>query len=124
MSKILVCVTMLLWRRFASFLNIGPSFKVVNNKNHLSGATDGDGRPNETRLHVPICKSEHQDVNIQKAAAELTKKHSVFNHVEYGLKIVFLPVIAAAGTDIEFAFVDGDTNPVLRNTIVKYNCTI
>jgi hypothetical protein len=52
------------------------------------------------------CKSEYEVTRLAVAVAELTKKLSGYNVVEYGLKIVFLPVIAAAGYLIEFGLVD------------------
>ena len=123
-ESVLACVTEvtgMMWRKLASFMNIGPAFKVLYNKKDLSGATEGDGRPDETDYlnDFMVCKSEHKDVDIQKAVAELTKKLSGYNHVEYGLHIIFLPVIAAAGTDIEFAFVDVRTKVYHR--VVRYD---
>eukprot|EP01037_Dinobryon_pediforme_P020460 gene20460-21089_t len=113
MSEVSVraCVTGvigMMWHKMASFLNIGPAFKVLYNRKDFSGAIEGDGGPDETDYlkDFMACKSEHKDVDFQKAVAELTKKLFGYNHVEYGLRIVFLPVIAAAGTDTEFAVVD------------------
>jgi hypothetical protein len=110
-ESVLACITEItgmMWRRMASSLKIGPVFKVLYNKKDLTGATEGDGRPDETDYlnDFMVCKSEHKDEDLQKAVAELTKKLSGYNHIEYGLQIVFLPVIAAAGSDVEFGFVD------------------
>mmetsp|Transcript_16616 Transcript_16616/g.24155 ORF Transcript_16616/g.24155 Transcript_16616/m.24155 type:complete len:480 (+) Transcript_16616:40-1479(+) len=114
-------VTGMMWRKFALYLNLRPSFKVLYNKNDLIGSTEGDGKPNETDYlnDFMVCKSEHNDFNIQKAVSELTKKLTHYSHVEYGPVIVFLPVIAAAGTDIEFAFVDVRTKVYHR--IIRYD---
>eukprot|EP01036_Dinobryon_divergens_P036282 gene36282-47219_t len=121
-ESVLLCITEItgmMWRRMASLLKISPVFKVLyNNKKDLTGATEGDGRPDETDYlnDFMVCKSEHNDEDLQKAIAELTKKLSRYNHIEYGLKIVFLPVIAAAGSYVEFGFVDVRTK--------AYHCVI
>ena len=126
MSEVSVraCVTGvigMMWHKMASFLNIGPAFKVLYNRKDFSGAIEGDGGPDETDYlkDFMACKSEHKDVDFQKAVAELTKKLFGYNHVEYGLRIVFLPVIAAAGTDTEFAVVDVRTKVYHR--VVHYD---
>lgn len=105
-ENILACVTEvtgMMWRHMALlFQDFAPVFKVLYNKKDLSGA---DGRPEETDYlnDFVVCKSEHKESNLQNAILELTNKPSCYNHIEYGPRIIYLPVIAAAGTLIEFA---------------------
>ena len=117
----------MMWQKFASLLNIGPVLQVLyNNKKDFSGATEGDddGRPGEADYldDFMVCKSEHKDVDIREAVSELTKKLSGYNHLEYGLRIVFLPVIAAAGSYIEVAFVDVRTKVYHR--VKRYDVSV
>ena len=111
-ENVLACVTEvtgMMWRLMASFFqDFAPVFKVLYNKKDLSGATEGDGRPDETDYlnDFMVCKSEHKESNLHIAISELTSKLSGYNHIEYGLRIIYLPVIAAAGTMIQFGFVD------------------
>ena len=111
-ESVLTCVTEvtgMMWRMMASyFQDFAPVFKFLYNKKDMSGATAGNARPDETDYlnDFMVCKSEHKEQNLQLAVKELTDKLSGYNHIEYGLRIIFLPVIAAAGTLIEFAFVD------------------
>ncbi len=111
-ESVMACVTEvtgMMWRKMATFsTDFAPVFRVLYNKKDMSGASEGDRRPDETDYlnDFLVCKSEHKAENLQGAIVELTKKLSGYNHIEYGLRIVFLPVIAAAGFLIEFAFVD------------------
>lgn len=118
-ESVLACVTEvtgMMWRRLASLVNMDPVFDVLYNKKDASGATEGDGRPDETDYldDFMVSKSEHKDRDIEIAISELTSKLSGYNIVEYGLKIVCLPVIAAAGTNIEFGVVDVRTKTYHR----------
>ena len=123
-KNVLFCITEvtgMMWRRMASFVNMEPVFKVQYNNDDEDFSGASGGRPNETDYlnDFMVCKSEFKDEDIQEAVFELTKKLSAYNHIEYGLKIVFLPVIAAAGADIEFAFVDVRTKAYHR--VIRYD---
>eukprot|EP01033_Poteriospumella_lacustris_P005690 gene5689-4073_t len=74
----------------------------------MSGATGGDARPDETDYlnSFLVCKSEHQVDRLTDAINDLTSKLTGYNVVDYGTKIVHLPVIAVGGTLVEFAVID------------------
>ena len=78
-------------------------------------------RPDETDYlnDFMVCKSEHKESDLHIAISELTSKLSGYNHIEYGLRIIYLPVIAAAGTMIEFAFVDVRTK--IYHHVARYD---
>ena len=124
-ESVLTCVTEvtgMMWRMMASyFQDFAPVFKFLYNKKDMSGATAGNARPDETDYlnDFMVCKSEHKVSNLQIATWELTNKLSGYSHSEYGLRIIFLPVIAAAGTLIEFAFVDVRTRTY--HHVARYN---
>lgn len=124
-ESVLACVTEvtgMMWRKMASyFQDFAPVFKFLYNKKDMSGATAGNARPDETDYlnDFMVCKSEHKEQNLQLAVKELTDKLSGYNHIEYGLTIIFLPVIAAAGTLIEFAFVDVRTK--MYHYVARYD---
>ena len=86
------------------------NFEASFNKKDFSGSTQGTCRPDECDYlnNFLVCKSEHKDsVNmLAKAKHELADKLVVYNEYDYGHKIVFLPVIAAAGTQVEFGLVN------------------
>lgn len=110
-ESVLTCITEvtgLMWRHMASVMQLKPEFSYYLNRKNVSGATEGDERPNEVDYldSFMVCKSEHETDNLQAAINELVSKLTRYNHIDYGTKIVFLPVIAAAGTLVEFAVID------------------
>jgi hypothetical protein len=125
-ESVLACITTitgLMWNILLASLPVKQVFMVQYNKKDMAGSTLGDGRPDETDYldDFMVSKSEHKDENVKinPAVAELTDKLSGYNHVEYGLKIVFLPVIAAAGTIVEFGLVDVRTKAY--HQVNRYN---
>ena len=87
----------MMWRKLASFLNIGPTFKVLYNKKDFSGATE------DYLNDFMVCKSEHKDVDIKKSrcrADEVTLGITTSNTAS---ALFFFQFFAAAGTDLEFA---------------------
>lgn len=110
-ENVLACITEvtgMMWRRMASATQLKPVFSYSLNRKDVSGATEGGGRPDEVDYlnSFMVCKSEHKAGNLQAAINELVSKLIGYNHIDYGTKIVFLPVIAAAGTLVEFAVID------------------
>jgi hypothetical protein len=78
-----------------------------------------------------VCKSEHKAENLQDAINDLTNKLTGYNQIDYGTKIIFLPVIAAAGTYVEFAVIDvrskayhGVNRFDLSDTVSRVNCFV
>ena len=112
-----------MWNTLLVSLPVSQVFMVQYNKKDMGGSSQGDARPDETDYlnDFMVSKSEHKAENssINVAVTELTDKLSGYNHVEYGLKIVFLPVIAAAGTIVEFGLVDVRTKAY--HLVNRYN---
>ena len=108
------CITTITGMMWKGLLDIKPLtgvvFEVTYNKMDFSGSTQGSCRPDECDYlnNFLVCKSEHKDsvTMIHEAKGELAKKLVVYNQHDYGHKIVFLPVIAVAGTQVEFGLVD------------------
>ena len=135
--SVMACVTEvtgMMWRTMTLyFQDFDPVFKYQLNDKDMSGATAGNARPDETDYlnDFMVCKSEHMESNLYLAIKELTGKLSAYNQVEYGPRIVYLPVIAAAGTLIEFAFVDVRTKIYhkvarydIENSISRVDCFV
>jgi hypothetical protein len=135
-ENVLTCITEvtgLMWRHMARVVLLKPVFSYHFNKKDISGATGGDGRPDETDYlnSFMVCKSEHKAENLQDAINDLTNKLTGYNHIEYGTRIIFLPVIAAAGSFVEFALIDVRNKVYhdvsrfnLRNTAARVNCFV
>ena len=113
-ETVLACITTITGAMWKGFLDIKPLtgvvFEVTYNKKDISKSTQGSCRPDECDYlnNFLVCKSEHKDTatKINEAKDELANKLVVYNEHDYGHKIVFLPVIAAAGTQVEFGLVD------------------
>lgn len=110
-ETVLACITEVtgaMWKELALITQIEPVFSYAYNNKDKSGATTADRRPDETDYldDFMVCKSEHKDINLNKAVSELLDKLAGFNIIEYGPKIMFLPVIAAAKTLVEVAIID------------------
>mmetsp|Transcript_18943 Transcript_18943/g.17193 ORF Transcript_18943/g.17193 Transcript_18943/m.17193 type:complete len:528 (+) Transcript_18943:34-1617(+) len=107
---LITCITGLMWSEFSSKVELSQVFSFQYNKKDSSCSSVGDSRPDETDYlnDFLVSKSEHKDTNsmLKFAIQELVDKLTGYNHVDYGTTIVFLPVIAAAGTLVEFAFID------------------
>ena len=112
-ENVLGCITEItgiMWKDLATIVDLQQVFSWQLNKIDKSGATVIDGRPDETDYldDFMVCKSEHKDKNtgISNAIRDLTKKMVGYNEYEYGPAIHFLPVIAAAGTLVEFGVIN------------------
>jgi hypothetical protein len=109
--SVLACITEItgmMWRKLHSHLRLAPVFTFAYNSKGGSGATEGDKLPGETDYldDFLVCKSEHRGTGLHHAVRELTANLTGYNVHEYGTKIVYLPVIAAADTLVEFAIID------------------
>lgn len=96
-------------------------FKFFHNKTDKSGATVAGTRPDETDYlnDFLVSKSEHKFDDLQAAINELKEKMVDYNHVNYGLKIVHLPLIAAASAYVEFGVIDVRTN--MYNIVERFD---
>ena len=114
-------VTGMMWGTMALHVQLAPIFSVRYNKKDESGATEADGRPDETDFlnDFMVCKSEHKHTDLSKAISELTSKLTGYNHIEYGLRIVYLPAIAAASTFVEVAVIDVRTK--VYHQVARYD---
>ena len=104
-------ITGMMWKRLLDIKPLtGVVFEATYNKMDFSGSTQGSCRPDECDYlnNFLVCKSEHKDsvIMMREAKDELAKKLVVYNQHDYGHKIVYLPVIAVAGTQVEFGLVD------------------
>jgi hypothetical protein len=121
---VLACITEItgmMWRKLALCCGLTAVFDYNYNKKDSSGDTEGDARPDETDYlnNFMVCKSEHNDTDLAQAVEELTEKLSNYNVVEYGTKIAYLPVLAAAGQSVEFGLVDVRTR--IYHLAVRYD---
>jgi hypothetical protein len=109
--SVLACITEIagmMWRKLHSHLRLAPVFTFAYNSKGGSGATESDKLPGETDYldDFLVCKSVHRGTGLHHAIRELTANLTAYNVHEYGTRIVYLPVIAAADTLVEFAFID------------------
>jgi hypothetical protein len=101
-------ITGMMWSKLANVLRMRAVFTFAYNDKYTTGATEANLRPDETDYlgNFMVSKSEHTDVDLQAAIHELQKKMRAYSQIEYGPKITFLPVIAAASTLVEYGIID------------------
>ena len=126
-EKVLSCVTEItgvMWGHMTNEVGLEAVFSYGLNKKDSSGATTGNSRPDETDYlnDFLVCKSEHKTADLMLAISELKDKLVGYNQIEYGFRIVYLPVIAAAGTQIEFGLIDARTK--VYHHVRRFNLSI
>jgi hypothetical protein len=117
-------ITGLMWANLCEQCNMVNQFVSLYNKADPSGTTEGKKRPDETDYvdDFLVSKSEHKVLDIVAAIEELTAKLADFNMVEYGVRIKFLPVIAAGGIVVEIGCVDVRTKTY--HSVQRFNLQI
>lgn len=136
-KTILVCITEvtgMMWRHMAMVMQLNPVLSYRYHIKEVGDATDErDDRPNEMDFlnTFMACKSEYATEHLHEAIHELRHNLRGYNHIDYGTKIVFLPVIAAAGTYVEFAVIDVRNRDYhflarcdVRDTVGRVHCFV
>lgn len=121
-ETVLTCITEItgiFWKMLSVEVQLQELFTYSYNKIDASGATEAGLRPDETDYlnDFLISKSEHKELSLQAARNDLLAKLTGYNTTDYGVRIVYLPVIAAASTSIEYALIDVRTkqyHPIVR----------
>jgi hypothetical protein len=105
-------ITGIMWASISRYVGLQSVFSYQYNQKDRSGATEDNGRPDESDYlnDFMVCKSEHKASGIQRAIDALTRKLASYNPMEYGGKILYLPVIAAADTLVEIGLIDVRTS--------------
>lgn len=104
-------ITATLWCKLALHIDtFGPVLTYNYNAKDCTGATQDGARPDETVFlnDFLASKGEHKrsSSELHKAIGEQVDKLAGYNHVEYGPRIVCLPVYSAAGSLVEYGVVD------------------
>ena len=106
-----------MWAEFSVVVELSQILSFRCNKKDRSGSMIGDTRPDESDYldDFMVCKCEHRDKKdlLKTAISELSDKLAGYNYFKYGDKIVYLPVIAAAGVLVDTGVIDVRTKVCL-----------